>query len=210
MKKLVAFIFILLFILHQKGETIEEILKKRMDEAYKIMEDPRYKDFFYKNDGTVNQSYIKQIEKGVNRVREEFLKEREIAESEEGWNKVSSYKYYLFISSSIPYTTLYRYSLSISKHNKENQEKIVMVLRGCVKSRDCAALKPTIEFIKNLLTLDGKYEKGVEGLEVWIDPVLFREYKIDKVPCLVYKNSGKYVCGDYSLEYLISQIREDK
>jgi hypothetical protein len=205
---------------------VDEMVEKSQQEMIKIKNDPKFKDFFDKQttnkkiqegNSMISDETKKSIERHNNTLKEylevekrnlpkEWLKEREQAEAEEGWNPISSYKYYLFISSSIPENTLYTYAQQIYNHNKKNPDKkIVMVIRGCIKS--CEKVMPTINWIKKIITLDGKYEKGLEGVEVWIDPILYREFKIKKVPCLASKETQKVACGDWNLDYLLQKTQ---
>jgi len=205
---------------------VDEMVEKSQQEMMKIKNDPKFKEFFDKKtidkktqegNSMINSETKKSIEKHNNTIKEyietekknlpkEWLKEREQAEAEEGWSPISSYKYYLFISSSIPENTLYTYAQQIYDHNKNNPDKkIVMVIRGCIKS--CEKVMPTINWIKKIVTIDGKYEKGLEGVEVWIDPTLYREFEIKKVPCLASKETQKIACGDWNLNYLLQKTK---
>jgi uncharacterized protein YaaR (DUF327 family) len=205
---------------------VDEMVEKSQQEMIKIKNDPKFKEFFDKQaidkktqegNSMISNETKKSIEKYNNTIKEyleaekknlpkEWLKEREQAEAEEGWNPISSYKYYLFISSSIPENILYTYAQRIYDHNKKNPDKkIVMVIRGCINS--CEKVMPTINWIKKIITIDGKYEKGLEGVEVWIDPTLYREFGIKKVPCLASKETQKIVCGDWDLNYLLQKTQ---
>lgn len=184
-----------------------QLVERYNKEIENIYKDPKYKEFFNKNKGQAGNSVnnnTPNVEGG--NLSDDFLKYREEVEAEEGWSPITSYKYYLFISSSIPKQTLYNYALSIYDYNSKNpNDKVVMVIRGCINN--CTKLKPTLDFIKDVVTVGGKYNKGLNGVEVWIDPTLFRYFKINKVPCLASKRNGKYTCGDWSLEYLLSRIK---
>jgi len=205
---------------------VDEMVEKSQQEIMNIKNDPKLKEFFNKEiidkktqegDSMINSKTKESIEKHNNTIKEyieaekknlpkEWLKEREQAEAEEGWSPISTYKYYLFISSSIPENTLYTYAQQIYDHNKKNSnKKIVMVIRGCIKS--CEKVMPTINWIKKIITVNGKYEKGLEGVEVWIDPTLYREFGIKKVPCLASKETQKVVCGDWNLKYLLQKTQ---
>jgi hypothetical protein len=205
---------------------VDEMVEKSQQEMMKIKNDPKFKEFFDKQtidkktqegNSMISNESRKSIEKHNNTIKEyletekknlpkEWLKEREQAEAEEGWNPISSYKYYLFISSSIPENTLYTYAQQIYDYNKKNPDKkIVMVIRGCINS--CEKVMPTINWIKKIITVDGKYEKGLEGVEIWIDPTLYREFGIKKVPCLASKETQKIACGDWDLNYLLQKTQ---
>lgn len=182
--------------------SIVERYNKQIEEIYK---DPRYKQFFDK-EPKKNFNNDANGSTGSVDLPQDFLKYREDVEAEEGWSPITGYKYYLFISSSIPKETLYNYALSIYDYNSKNpNDKVVMVIRGCING--CTKIKPTIDFIKDVITVNGKYKDGLNGVEVWIDPTLFRYFKINKVPCLASKKTAKYTCGDWSLEYLMSRVK---
>lgn len=129
---------------------------------------------------------------------------------------------YIFISSSIPKQTLINYAKSIYELNLEN--RAVMVLRGCING--CKYIKPTLLFIRSILTEDGKNQKGLP-VQIWIDPLLFRMYNINVVPCVVFaenvdtklpnlsealaynlKDNPKYAlsCGDWNLTYHLETL----
>lgn len=129
---------------------------------------------------------------------------------------------YIFISSSVPKSTLKKYALDIDRIGDLN---IVMVMRGCIKG--CAKLMPTVSFIQDIIAPSEKEQLQVEVL---IDPNLFRLYGIKKVvPAIVYAKGvvvdsfessegmsenlkatpiSYSVYGDVSLEYAIGKINE--
>ena len=70
----------------------------------------------------------------------------------------------------------------------------VFLLRGCIGG--CKFIRPTIEFLKSLIIIDNKKYREIE---IAIDPILFRKYRVTEVPCVVWK--GKKSCGDWNFEY---------
>jgi len=126
----------------------------------------------------------------------------------------------LFISSSMPMHVLNRYA--------HDMEKIqgVMVLKGGVGG--LKKMMPTLQFIANVLKKnpmckDEPCEKY--AVEVIIDPILFSEYQIDRVPAFTVHgkenftaycnqteplNKGKKVSfGDYTIKYHLENIQEN-
>jgi type-F conjugative transfer system pilin assembly protein TrbC len=88
---------------------------------------------------------------------------------------------YIFISSSIPKETLVEYAKAIDTFGLGNN--MIMVMRGCIGG--CEKIKPTIKYITNIITDGGEVKKGLKA-QVWIDPLLFRKYGINKAPVFVY------------------------
>ena len=223
-----VFLMVLAFsVFADEVKKYNQMVDKYNKQVQDIRNNPAYKEFFDKDvmnkkvnegksmidDKAVNQRINEvndRLRKEYGSLPEDFKKYRDEADMQQGWDSIGSYRYYLFISSSIPESTLLNYVSSIYEYNRKNtNSKVVMVLRGCVGG-SCEKLMPTINWIKGLLTYKGKYEKGLPGVEIWIDPTFFRAYKIDKVPCLSSKDSKKVVCGDWSLDYLISSLNSSK
>ncbi len=126
---------------------------------------------------------------------------------------------YIFVSSSIPSTTLVNYAETLNRLRDPN---IIMVLRGCIDG--CSKLKPTISFIRSIIAPD---EKTKRAAEFDIDPFLFRLYKITTVPAILFAKDVKtdsatvseglsknlkstptpyVVYGDVSLQYAVEKI----
>jgi type-F conjugative transfer system pilin assembly protein TrbC len=141
----------------------------------------------------------------------------------------ASERVYVFISSAMPLATIRNYAASVARLGDPN---ISLVLRGFVDG--VTKIQPTIGFIASVLQRDpacrpqdGDCEMLPSGLVV--DPLLFRRYRIDRVPAVVYvrglkaedaglsegdpKNttiSDHYAAyGDARLEYLLDQIRKE-
>lgn len=141
----------------------------------------------------------------------------------------ASERVYVFISSAIPLATIRNYVASVARLGDPN---VSLVLRGFVDG--VTKIQPTIGFIASVLQRDqacrpqdGDCEMLPTGLVV--DPLLFRRYRIDRVPAVVYarglkaedaglsegdpKNttiSDHYAAyGDARLEYLLDQIRRE-
>jgi conjugal transfer pilus assembly protein TrbC len=93
---------------------------------------------------------------------------------------------YLFISSSIPTSTLKSYAADLDKLRDPN---IIMVMRGFVNG--VKYMKPTLEFISSIQTkdinCDPMHDKcDAYNVDVFIDPMLFSQYAIQSVPAIVY------------------------
>ena len=95
---------------------------------------------------------------------------------------------YLFVSSSVPQTTLRTYAENIGMAGGG----INMIIRGGIGGM--SHVKPTMEFLAKVLIQDlsclQKYgEFGTcqsFNTQVLIDPLLFKRYRIDRVPALVF------------------------
>lgn len=96
---------------------------------------------------------------------------------------------YVFISSSVPKSTLKNYIRDVDRLNDPN---ITLVMRGFVGEEGIKFFKPTQRFILGLLLMDDKckWESGEKckmyRSMVQIDPMLFSRYEITSVPAMVY------------------------
>ena len=87
---------------------------------------------------------------------------------------------YIFMSSSVPRSTWKNYIKAIDKLRSSGQDGIGIVLRGCIGG--CTKVLPTAKFIYSLL----KHGKDTYKVPVLLDPLLFRLFKIKRVPVIVY------------------------
>jgi len=143
---------------------------------------------------------------------------------------------YIFMSSSVPMVTWNNYAEDIDKIRDPN---IVMVLRGCIGG--CQRIRPTLEFIQKIIvpggfssvdtSRDGWEEElrtRARRIQIWIDPLLFKYYGVEEVPCIVYakdvhllddlseglkenlENKPQYfkVYGDWRLSYMLKKLYE--
>ena len=108
---------------------------------------------------------------------------------------------YIFMSSSVPREIWYAYARQVASRRLN----AVFLLRGCIGG--CKYIKPTLSFIKDIITLGGE-EKGGLPVEVWIDPIKFREYGVSAVPCFAYEGKKRLSCGDWSLEYHLRKLND--
>jgi len=133
---------------------------------------------------------------------------------------------YLFISSSMPMTTIRNYVASVARLHDGH---IMMVLRGFVGGM--TKIGPTMQFTSQALQ-ENPFCEGREcatyPVRVIVDPLLFRRYGISWVPAVVFArgvkpeapessegdtgstvSSHSTIYGDASLEYMLDQIRRD-
>ncbi len=136
---------------------------------------------------------------------------------------------YLFISSSVPVPTLRHY---IQVINDLGEPNIRVVMRGFVGG--ARFVKPTVAFLKEILFTDPECDPNQArckkyGVEVIIDPPLFRRYRVERVPAFVYvpsititdsetseglesnRVSDHYlVHGDVSIEYALGLFSRER
>lgn len=141
----------------------------------------------------------------------------------------SSERIYLFVSSSVPMTTLRNYAADLARLADPN---VSMVMRGMIGGMK--TVRPTTEFVSRVIVKEANCKVFQERCDAhpvnfMIDPLLFRKYLITQVPALVYvprtnitepdRSEGlteaegeSYVLyGDASLEYLLETLaRETK
>jgi len=133
---------------------------------------------------------------------------------------------YVFISSSIPLSTLRHYMGDIDRLHDPN---VIVVLRGFVNG--AKRVKPTFDFLSRLLVKDPgcDYYSGrcsLFDVPIEIDPLLFRRYHIEEVPAFLYvsgiqvvdpdKSEGLLgnakvgeaylIAGDVSLRYVLDRL----
>ena len=132
---------------------------------------------------------------------------------------------YLFVSSSVPETTLRTYIEQIARLGDPN---VVVLMRGFIGGMKY--MGPTLNFIGDLLEKDPScgFSCGLYGVNVEVDPLLFRRYGILRVPAVVYvpdieilgpgseglgrnANVGKAYAfyGDAALSYSLKRINEE-
>jgi type-F conjugative transfer system pilin assembly protein TrbC len=139
----------------------------------------------------------------------------------------TSAQLYIFVSSSVPLTTLRNYAAMI---DRARTGQVTMVLRGFVGGMK--KIRPTMEFIGEILkkdpacdfTKDNYPAKGHKcdsyQVNIEIDPLLFQRFAIDEVPALAYlpvsegDTEGKQaepliVNGDAGLDYLVERINRE-
>jgi type-F conjugative transfer system pilin assembly protein TrbC len=110
----------------------------------------------------------------------------------------SGERLYLFVSSSVPAETLRNYVRAVADFRDPN---IRMVLRGFVGGASRVA--PTISFLQKVLLVDLGCDPRKERCKTYnapviIDPLLFRRYRIGRVPAFVYVPSVSVKDGEMS------------
>jgi type-F conjugative transfer system pilin assembly protein TrbC len=133
---------------------------------------------------------------------------------------------YLFISSSMPMTTVRNFIASVARFKERN---IIVVLRGLVNGMK--KIGPTIQFTADALKVDPLCSGAnceMYSVNIVVDPLLFRRYAISQVPAVVHAKgvhpsspeeseglpgtsvaSSTTVYGDASLEYILDLIRRE-
>lgn len=137
-------------------------------------------------------------------------------------------KVFLFVSSSMPVSTLRTYAMDLDALNDPN---FVMVLRGFVGGMK--QVRPTLDFIEKIAVReeDCRISEGKKcdmfRVNIEIDPMVFQKFHIEQVPAIAYAEnvqaidtqqsigregnlSGEMdaavVYGDASIEYALEQI----
>ena len=174
--------------------------------------------------------YQKKIRDETARIKRDIFKGK-IKDYHPKSSKKTSYlepkeRIYIFISSSIPITTLRNYAIDL---DKLRDPRISMVMRGFVGGMK--KIKPTLEFVSKIFLKDKGCKLEEQNCETYmanltIDPLLFRRYAVERVPAVVYARdllvadpaisegldtnaslSPHYIVyGDASLDYVLSVI----
>jgi type-F conjugative transfer system pilin assembly protein TrbC len=130
---------------------------------------------------------------------------------------------FLFVSSSMPASTLKNFAADLDKLKDPN---IFMVMRGFVDG--VRLIKPTLKFIDSVLIKDPNCNPVTRKCEAYqaninIDPALFSKYGVQSVPAIVYARGvneieagqgtteniaadAYLVSGDMSLDYALELI----
>ena len=141
----------------------------------------------------------------------------------------NSERVYVFVSSSMPLSTVRNYAASVSGLR---DPRVVMVMRGFVGGM--TKIQPTMDFVSNALKEDpactfSETQCRMKTVNLIVDPLLFRRYDIDRVPAVVYARGIKSVdstqsegdasnasiaesyviYGDASLEYALQVIEKE-
>ncbi len=153
--------------------------------------------------GVLSKETLKRIEEYKSKVKPlvRSIERRALKKENEGKGIVENHRLYVFMSSSVPKEVWYEYVRQAVKE----RINAVFLLRGCIGG--CRYIKPTLAFIRDVLTLGGQKENGLP-VEIWIDPLKFREYGVSVVPCFAYEGEKKLSCGDWSLKWHLKKLRE--
>jgi len=87
---------------------------------------------------------------------------------------------YIFMSASVPESIWETYGEDLKNLGSR---RIIVVLRGCIGPDGCKYIKPTINFLRRVLFNNGNETRGIE---IQIDPYLFKKYNVKVVPTFVY------------------------
>jgi hypothetical protein len=132
-------------------------------------------------------------------------------------NPATDDRIYLFVSSSVPLLTLRNYAMDMARLN---DSRLVLVMRGFVGGAN--RIGPTASFIAEVLKTDPNCELGanrecaMREIPFIVDPTLFREAGIKKVPAVGFIPSGAQkasepliVYGDTSLGYGLERMARE-
>jgi len=109
---------------------------------------------------------------------------------------------YIFMSASVPENVWRTYAEDLKNIGSK---RIIIVLRGCIGPEGCTYIKPTLEFLQRVVFNNGNETRG---LEIQIDPYLFRRYEVNAVPTFVYVKGLKVKNSSFS-EGLEENIESD-
>ncbi len=180
-----------------------------------------------------SEGYQKRLREETARLKREVLNlplegssKPEASGSGKGNFLSDSERIYLFISSAMPTRTLRNYAADLDRLGDRN---ISMVMRGFIGGM--RHVKPTLGFVSTVIVRDPacrvkEQQCPANRINLQIDPLLFRKYKITRVPALVYVPSffpqdqqaseglndtlpHYTLYGDASLEYLIETLYRD-
>lgn len=103
---------------------------------------------------------------------------------------IKTNRIYVFMSSSVPQSVWYQYGEFLFDNKLTNS---AMLLRGCIGG--CEKIMPTLTYMKNIL----EYKKNKKiNPTIMIDPLLFKRYKIEEVPCVVFAKNISYNDNTYT------------
>ena len=215
---------------HRLGErmknTLPENAYKRQGEiearkAFEFYESPA----FQKRVALENEMLKKEVFRGLKAYYRDMGPHGKKAMSQSRKRLSHNERIYLFISSSVPEATLRTYIEHIAELKDPN---IVVLMRGFIGGMKY--MGPTLNYIGKLLEKDPScgLSCGLYGVNVEVDPLLFRRYGVLQVPAVVYApdieilgpgseglgrnaNVGKAYAfyGDAALSYSLKRINEE-
>lgn len=166
---------------------------------------------------------VEELKKSVEEYRQRMTVEDGkvvVKQKKERVSLAKDERLYVLMSSSVPMVVWRNYAKAIESYNLS--DSAFLVLRGCIGG--CKYFRPTLEFIKKVIA---PTEKEQLSVEVQIDPLIFRRFNVQKVPCFVYvkgdelfnpelsagmsenlKKKGTYAtsCGDWAFEYHLKEL----
>lgn len=147
----------------------------------------------------------KIIEQEKERIKKDVFHQAKIPDDKDGqFNHVKglsgSERLYIFVSSSIPESTLKSYLKDVDKIKDPN---IAIVFRGFVGGME--DMESAVKYLKWLIVKDPKCltdkEQNCDGFHagIQIDPLLFERFHIESVPAFVFLQNVKVDDGEFSL-----------
>jgi len=231
-------------------KNVQDLLERANQQSKRLVVDPRVHDNQAEKAAREtaaiyhSRKYKARLQKEISRLKEQVFsdsmgKDKGISSRKTAENTflLPDERLYLFISSSMPVSTLRNYAADLDKLKDPH---ISMVMRGFVGGMHL--IKPTITFIEKILLKDptclpvrrmqtgdaSSTQCDVYHVTVNIDPLLYSRYGIKAVPTILYVRgvhsidpgesegiegntsvSDAYmVSGDVSLEYALDTIRK--
>ena len=149
-----------------------------------------------------NQKIIQQEKERI--TKDVFHQARNPVDKEgrldDGKRLLESERLYIFVSSSIPESTLKSYVRDVDQAKDPN---IAIVFRGFVGGME--AIESAVEYLKWLIVKDPKCltekEQNCDGFHagIQIDPLLFERFGIESVPAFVFLQNVKVDDTEFSL-----------
>lgn len=96
---------------------------------------------------------------------------------------LSNEQIYIFISSSMPASTIRNYVQDVAYLNDPN---IIFVLRGFVGG--IKKIKPTMKFTRDIIKKDSNCTRSCDSynVKVQVNPLMYSRYSIERVPAILY------------------------
>ncbi|WP_319549525.1 TrbC family F-type conjugative pilus assembly protein [Desulfogranum marinum] len=176
-------------------------------------------DFFYSSAFQERiQNEQRRLEKDVCKEYIASWQEKQPTADRENSNLTDNFaargKIYLFLSSSVPDETVHAYLTAISKTGSQS---VTPVMRGLINGLQDT--KASANYFSQILKVDQSCGDTREPekvcprfkLSIRINPLLFAEYRISRVPTLVYANETETftIQGDTGLDYLLERINQE-
>lgn len=170
-----------------------------------------------------SEAFQAKIQKERNRLAEKFfgVKQKGVDDNnpkaDRDGGPVTDDRIYLFVSSSVPLITLRNYAGDVARLK---DPRFVLVMRGFVGG--AKRIGPTASFIADVLKADpncelsANRECALREIPFIVDPTLFREAGIEKVPAVGFIPGGTQkasepliVYGDTSLGYALERMARE-
>jgi hypothetical protein len=207
-------------------KNFEKVYKRRVKEAEKLVNGTGNGTMQEKFNDIISTYFSREFQQKIESAGKQILEwsngtkryAGQFLEAQKSVNAASAGRYYLlvFISKSMDSELGIYFSdmETLLKKQGDNPSVIpIAVLRGAVNdARGRPSLKATVLWLRNKMQ---KY-----GVQVWIDPLLYREYGIDRVPCLLltsYQPAGElgktcsgeaYLGCGYSVFGFLSEVEK--